>query len=73
MIEVASTSETLVNFYQTIRCNNPEDSDLHLDVCAAFIFYTYTCTIDTNYKKLKIYVALTAFTHFVKIGDDLVK
>jgi hypothetical protein len=26
---VASTSETSVKFYQTTRCNNPEDSHLH--------------------------------------------
>jgi hypothetical protein len=26
IMEAASTSETLVNFYQTTRCNNPEDS-----------------------------------------------
>jgi hypothetical protein len=25
-----STSETLVNFYQTTRCYNPEDSNLHI-------------------------------------------
>jgi hypothetical protein len=29
MIEAASTSETTVNFYQTTRRNNPEDSRLH--------------------------------------------
>jgi hypothetical protein len=29
MMEVASTSKTSVNFYQTTRCNNPEDSHLH--------------------------------------------
>jgi hypothetical protein len=29
MMEAASTSETLVNFYQTTRRNNPEDSHLH--------------------------------------------
>jgi hypothetical protein len=29
MMEAASTSETLVNFYQTTQCNNPEDSHLH--------------------------------------------
>jgi hypothetical protein len=28
-MEAASASETLVNFYQTARCNNPEDSNLH--------------------------------------------
>jgi hypothetical protein len=29
MMEAARTSETSVNFYQTTRCNNPEDSHLH--------------------------------------------
>jgi hypothetical protein len=31
MMEVASTSETSVNFYQTTQCYNPEDS--HLRTC----------------------------------------
>jgi hypothetical protein len=29
MMLVASTSETSVNFYQTARRNNPEDSHFH--------------------------------------------
>jgi hypothetical protein len=29
MMEAARTSETLVNFYQTTRYYNPEDSHLH--------------------------------------------
>jgi hypothetical protein len=29
MMEAAMTSETLVNFYQTTRRYNPEDSHLH--------------------------------------------
>jgi hypothetical protein len=30
MMEAARTSETLVNFYQTTWCYNPEDSNLHI-------------------------------------------
>jgi hypothetical protein len=30
MMEAARTSETLVNFYQTTWCYNPEDSHLHI-------------------------------------------
>jgi hypothetical protein len=33
MMEAASTSETLVNFYQNIRRYNPEDSHLHTRRC----------------------------------------
>jgi hypothetical protein len=29
MMKAASTSETLVNFYQTTRRNNPDDNHLH--------------------------------------------
>jgi hypothetical protein len=30
MMEAARTSETLVNFYQTTRLYNPEESNFHL-------------------------------------------
>jgi hypothetical protein len=30
IMEAASTSETLVNFYQTTRGNKPEDIHLHI-------------------------------------------
>jgi hypothetical protein len=33
MMEAASTSETSVNFYQTTRRYNPEDSNLHTHCC----------------------------------------
>jgi hypothetical protein len=33
MVEAARTSETLVNFYQTIRRYNPEDSQLRTHRC----------------------------------------
>jgi hypothetical protein len=33
MIEAASTSETLLNFYQTTWRNNPDDSHLHIHHC----------------------------------------
>jgi hypothetical protein len=37
MMEVASTSETSINFYQTTRRYNPEDSHLHTPCCENLI------------------------------------
>jgi hypothetical protein len=34
MMEAARTSETLVKFYQTTQCNNPEDSHLNTSYCS---------------------------------------
>jgi hypothetical protein len=31
MMDAARSSETLVNFYQTTRCYNPEDSNPHIE------------------------------------------
>jgi hypothetical protein len=33
MMEAASTTETMVNLYQTTQRNNPEDSHLHTHRC----------------------------------------
>jgi hypothetical protein len=41
MMEVARTSETLVNFYQTTRRYNPEDSHLHLSCLTTQSFFFY--------------------------------
>jgi hypothetical protein len=40
MMEAASTSETLVNFYHTIQCNIPEDSHLHMQWRSFFVLIT---------------------------------
>jgi hypothetical protein len=46
-MEAASTSETSVNFYQTPRRNNPDDS--HLQDSIVYDYGLYPCTEGTNY------------------------
>jgi hypothetical protein len=41
IMEAASTSEKSVNFYQTTRRNNPEDSHLLSFLCPFRTFVTY--------------------------------
>jgi hypothetical protein len=38
MMEAASTSEMLVNFYQTTRRYNPEDSHLHTHRLRSYVY-----------------------------------
>jgi hypothetical protein len=42
MMEAAGNSETLVNFYQTTRCYNPEDSHLHATCLCMVMIYLQT-------------------------------
>jgi hypothetical protein len=49
---IARTSETLVNFYQTTRRYNPEDSHLRIDSINK-VFVTYLITFRTRYNQLK--------------------
>jgi hypothetical protein len=41
MMEAARTSETLVNFYQTTRLYNPEDSHLQVHIVRPYFLDTY--------------------------------
>jgi hypothetical protein len=40
MMEAESTSQTLVNFYQTTRHNNPEDSHLRRENLKSHLYQT---------------------------------
>jgi hypothetical protein len=46
LMEAASTSEMLVNFYQTTQCNIPEDSHLQKIDCFVFILFVYLLTFE---------------------------
>jgi hypothetical protein len=44
MMEATSTSETLVNFYQTTRRYNPENSRLPFNLpCSLLFFFVFFC------------------------------
>jgi hypothetical protein len=42
MIEVASTSEMSVNFYQTTWRDNPEDRHINISCLCLFIFFHFS-------------------------------
>jgi hypothetical protein len=52
MMEATRTSETLVNFYQTARCYNPEDSNLHThrreNLKSYFLFFVFQSVSRAN-------------------------
>jgi hypothetical protein len=72
MMEVESTSETSVNFYQTTRRNNPEDNHLHtrhrenLKSHLAYIsFFTYiACIMLSIYYLLLLLLLLFIFIFY---------
>jgi hypothetical protein len=51
MMEAASTSETSVNFYQTTRHNNPEDSHLQALYHCGTVHADEDCTDETSFRE----------------------
>jgi hypothetical protein len=59
ILEAACTSETSVNFYQTTRLNNTEDSHLHpnfLSFSASQNLHCTRCVFALTTKKLSCYM-----------------
>jgi hypothetical protein len=52
MMEAARTSETLVNFYQTTRRYNPEDSHLHIKLVHTAFVITFMIYLHTTFHRL---------------------
>jgi hypothetical protein len=75
MMEEAGISETLVNFYQTTRCYNPEDSHLrthrreNLKSCLNLVFYF---AIILNYQKRPFFVYVFLKTNCTDIMKLLI-
>jgi hypothetical protein len=61
MMEAARTSETLVNFYQTTRRNNPQDS--HIRIEFSFISRLYKPYFAWNSKRASIDILKNDFPY----------
>jgi hypothetical protein len=62
MIKAASTSETLVNFYQTAWRNNPEDS--HLDKHLFTMKTDVVTTKGVSYSNFNTHFSKCVILHF---------
>jgi hypothetical protein len=62
MMETASSSETLANFYQTTRCNNPEDSLFLLATCKSARSYNPGDRHPFRYSGSEYHLCLLVFT-----------
>jgi hypothetical protein len=51
MMEAAGTYETLMNFYQTTQCNNPEDSHLDTRCCENLKSHIFVLLIRPVYNR----------------------
>jgi hypothetical protein len=63
MLEAASTSETLVNFYHAIRYNIPEDSHLHTCHCENLKYHHVGTAGDTEMKITKVMCLSETLVH----------
>jgi hypothetical protein len=68
-MEAASTSETLVNFYLTAWCNNPEDSRLHTDCCENLKSHTLTLAHVVVPSELKVLVD-KSLSHWTIVNNE---
>jgi hypothetical protein len=83
MMEAASTSETLVNFYQTTRRYNPEDSHLRAHRIALMMeaartsetlvnFYQTTRRYNPEDSHLRLYdISIRCYLHLIKTRFEM--
>jgi hypothetical protein len=70
MMEAASTSETSVNFYQTTRRLNPEDSPLHAPRRDNLKSYLWECELNKRHVKPSVRLSATVLAaRFTQAAD----